>query len=260
MMIVACEQCGKEFEAKRSTAKYCSASCRHAAWEARQVNVKNANSLGGVDLDALAAAIDERAEQRLSYAMQQQAENMAAMFTELDARNQQRHEELLLALQPPKGDDLPQDIIGLLTIIAENSSTETPMIRKMANALEEIADRLKRLENQPRAAAPNHAAQQPQLAPRANASDDELLASLEVTEAEYDEDNNSSYNFILSMAGLATGNAEFNLTPEVYEYAVRTGRISPPASDGPKAMDVPKIELPEEIEIDESLIDSIDIR
>lgn len=67
-MIKKCEHCGKKFEAKRSTAKYCGGTCRKAAFDARQVSVTsvtNAKSSGEIDAQELAVSVANIVAERL---------------------------------------------------------------------------------------------------------------------------------------------------------------------------------------------------
>lgn len=75
---------------------------------------------------------------------------------------------------------------------------------------------------------------------------------LEIRQAGRDENNNSTYNFLIASALNIYGNYD-GLAPEIVEYGLRTGRIRPnkTGNGNPKAMDVPQFDVPnfDEIEI-----------
>ena len=58
-MIKICDECGEPFEAKRSTARFCSSKCRKRSHRRMQPLVPDAPpSLGSASFDDVAAALD----------------------------------------------------------------------------------------------------------------------------------------------------------------------------------------------------------
>jgi hypothetical protein len=62
MMVVACANCGREFQAQRKTAKYCTSACRVAATRKRQRDAAPAPRREGAQVYALPPVSDAPSE------------------------------------------------------------------------------------------------------------------------------------------------------------------------------------------------------
>jgi len=209
-MIKPCSYCGEDYEAKTKRSRFCSDSCRFDAW-----------------------AKDNRKSSVATQCNAKSTGEIDALATQLERQMLDLESRIIDAVMDSDKGPNQNDV----TSYADLSGIQEMLTVLMART-ENIEHKLDH-QSTPRL----------QQSPARQQSDDELMALLEVKDREDDPDNNSTYNFLITVSNTAHG-SDVTLPPEVYEYGIRTGRIKSNAT-GPRKMETPDIALVAEDDFDD---------